>query len=252
MAEQDVTADVVSEETAPTPVAPVQAATEVDPVEAKVKELLQKERASILEEAKRLGQSGKDKRLNLLQQELREEKARRIAMESAFENLPKQLGPDADPMMLQNVRMAQKDVQLSSYQRQEQARQEAQVREEQKQEAIRESLEEVETLGIAPDDKRLQIDLDAPDYRTFRKTLMASVRKIQSEEQDKVLNERLSKHAADLEAKIRKDSGVDSQDSTGSASGKETFSKAQFLDRRFYKEHKEAMEKAVREGRIQD
>ena len=251
--ENNVTADVVSQGAAPTPVAtPVieTAPTVVDPVEAKVKEFMAKERKTILEEATRLGQSGKDKAIHALQQELQEEKARRIALEGGLNTLHTQLGPDADQSMVQNVRLAQTNAQLGVYRQQEFARQQAQREQEAKEAVLQETRSEVAELGLEPDDPRIQYDLNQSNATDFRRKVLASVRAALKEDRDKELDDRSSKIAADVEARVRKATGVDSHDTDGGGGGKPTFTKEQIKDRAFYTANKEAIQLARLEGRI--
>ena len=206
------------------------------------------------QETSRKIQSETDKRVAPFQKRLSEAERRAQMLEDQLRNLPNAFG-DADPEIRQRAQLASLQGQVGYYRTREQFVDQERVIQEAKQSALADTKAEIEALGIDPEDSRLEFDLDAADAVTFRRKAFASVRSIQKAEREKEKADndaRLAKTAADLEAKIRKDSGVDSQDSTGSASGKETFSKAQFLDRKFYKEHKEAMEKAVREGRIQD
>lgn len=251
------TADAVSEGAAPAPVeAEVKATpqTVADPVEVKVKELLAKEREAIVQEAMRLGQSGKDKRLNALQRELQEEKARRIALEGALNTIPNQFGPDVDPMVRQQAQLAALQGQVGYYRTRDQQL-EMQRREQEAKQAVFEATRaEVEALGLDPNDSRLEFDLDAPDADTFRRKAFASVKAAQKADRDKEKAEMaalIDKKAAEIEEKVRKATGVDSHDSGVAAGGKPVYTRDQFLDRNFYKANREDMDKAAREGRVQ-
>lgn len=226
MDDTNVTADAVIA-TAPAPVAtPViaTAQTEVDPVEAKIKEAVAKAKADILQEAARIGQSGKDKRLNALQQELQAEKARTEALERALNTIPATLGPDADPSVVQNVRLAQTNARLSVYQQQELAQRQAAQLEAAKQAVLEDTREEITELGINPDDPRIAYDFTQPDAKAFRKKVMQGVRQIQAEDVRKSIPQLVAQEMAARDArakeeatKARKESGVDSHDSPGVA-----------------------------------
>ena len=71
-------------------------------------------------------------------------------------------------------------------------------------------------MGIDPNDKRIDWGTDAKDYLSKQQRILASVNKIQKEGQ-KALQDNLTQQQTDFEAKIRKDLGLDSEDTSISA-----------------------------------
>ena len=221
---------------------------QVDPVEAKVKELLAKERANIVEEARRVSQSQADKTTAALQRQLQEERTRRQALEGALNTM--NLGPDTDPNVVNSVRLAQTQAQLGAYRQQELARQQAEQVETLKRQALDGMRQEIADLGLNPDDSRIEYDLNTPDADTFYKKAMRSAAKAIREDEKKTIPQLVKQAIADEEARKRKESGVDSHESAGVAAGTQVFTRAQIKDRKFYEANKEAIEKAAKEGRI--
>lgn len=220
MAETDgkTVTPTVSEGTVPPVVVVTTEAPQVDPMETRFRELLAKERTSIVEEARRVSQSQADKTTAALQRQLQEERAKRVALEGAFNTLPTRLGPDADPSIVQNVRLAQRDAQLGVYQQQDIARQQLEREEAAKQMVLADTREDIAELGVNPDDPRLQWDLNQPDAKAFRKKVIQSARSILKEDADKSFSERFTQEMATRDAKTRKESGVDVHETPGVAS----------------------------------
>lgn len=71
----------------------------------------------------------------------------------------------------------------------------------------------VTSLGIDPNDKRIDWGNDAKDYWEKQERIATSVSKIQKENQ-KVAEEKLTQQQVDFEAKIRKDLGLDTEDTS--------------------------------------
>lgn len=68
-------------------------------------------------------------------------------------------------------------------------------------------------MGIDPEDKRLDWAPEDRSYLSKQQRILASVSKIQKENQ-KVTEEKLTQQQVDFEAKIRKDLGLDSEDTS--------------------------------------
>lgn len=76
-------------------------------------------------------------------------------------------------------------------------------------------------MGIDPNDKRIDRGIDAKDYLSKQQRILTSVGKIQQEDAEKtkkVLEEGLDQRQKDFEAKIRKDLGLDTEE-TGVSPG---------------------------------
>ena len=79
-------------------------------------------------------------------------------------------------------------------------------------------IEEVKSWGIEPDNKGIDYASDAPDYFTGRKRFTDSLQKIVSANR-KQAEEKQTESFKTLEAKLRKDLGLDSVDTTTSGGG---------------------------------
>lgn len=75
----------------------------------------------------------------------------------------------------------------------------------------------ITNAGIEPTDKRIDWGEDAKDYLAKQQRILTSVSKIQKENQ-KTLESGLAQRQKDFEAKIRKDLGLDTEDTTTTAS----------------------------------
>jgi len=71
----------------------------------------------------------------------------------------------------------------------------------------------ITNMGIDVNDKRLDKGADAKDYWEKQQRILASVSKIQKENQ-KDAEEKLTQQQKDFEAKIRKDLGLDTEDTS--------------------------------------
>ena len=237
---------VTPEVSAGTPAPTVEAT--VDPTEAKIAAAIEAFKKSQEVEISRKIQSEADKRVAPLQRRLSEAERRAQLLEGALNTIPNTLGTD-DPNVVQTARLAQANARLSVYEQERMAAQQARQLEEAKQMAVQDARRKATRLGFSPDDPRLVYDVNQPDQSSFDDAFLESVRKAQQEDADKRIEERLAKTAADLEAKLRKDTGVDSHETAGTT-GKPTFKASQFLDRKFYKAHQKEMDEAHLEGRV--
>jgi hypothetical protein len=241
--------ETVSEGTVPAVVEPT-----TDPVEAKVKELLAKERATIVEEARRASQSQADKTAARLQRELNDERSHRMALEGAFQTLPQSLGPDADPDTRLRMENAGYKARYNAQQQQAFARQQEEQRaiqlESMKRNTIERAKQEIAATGMNPEDARLVWDVETDDPGVFYGRLAASLSKAQKEDALKSIPELVKQAIADEKARERRESGVDSHESAGATAGSKTFTRAQIKDRAFYEANKVDIEKAAKEGRI--
>jgi hypothetical protein len=248
MAEQDGK-PVTPEVSTGTP-APVVEATP-DPIEAKIAAAVQEALTKQQAEQSRKIQSEVDKRVGPLQRRLTDAERRAQVLEGTLATMPHSLGPDADPAVVARLQNQSLQANLGFYRQRDQADEAARREQEAKDAVFQATRNEVAELGLEPDDPRIVYDLDQPDAEGFRRKVMASVRSALKEDNTKELDSRTSKMAADIEAKLRKATGVDSHD-TGGTVGTQTFTKAQISNREFYKANKEAIQKARAEGRIKE
>lgn len=204
----------VSQET-PAPV--VEETPAVDPIEAKIEAAIAKALAEERKDRDRKIQSEADKRVSPLQRRLREAEARAQAYEGALRTFPSTLGPDADPSLVQNARLAQQNAELGFYRRRDTEAEQAQRIEEAKQQVLEDTREDIAELGVDPDDTRIKYDLNQPDAKSFRKMVMAQVRQIREEDMKKSIPQLVAQEIANQRAKDRKESGVDTHEAAGTA-----------------------------------
>lgn len=244
----EVTQEVSTETPAPTVEAPAPTPDIQTLVSKAVEEALAKEREGI---ARKI-QSEADKRVAPLQRRLNEEINRRQGLEGTLRNLPTALG-DVDPSVRQSVENLGLRTQVNYYEQQNQAAEQARRAQEMQEEAMRHAREEVEALGLNPDDPRVEYDMTTPSWQAFHTKLLKSVGKAKAEDEDKrikTLEADLSARIAkQVEEKVRKDTGVDSQPE-GQGAGMPTFTREQIKDRAFYEAHKDEIKKAQQQGRI--
>lgn len=231
--------------------APAQTAPAVDPTDERfraiVDEALSKERGDI---ARRI-QSETDKRVEPLKRRLADAERRNQHLEGTLAALPTTLG-DIDPEVRSRVENQALKSKVSFYESQDQAAMAVQREQEAKEEALRVMREEIAELGLDPSDSRISYDLDQPNPLAFRRKALSSARAALREDNARDQEARLLKVASDLEAKLRKATGVDSQDAGGGSASAKTFKRSQIKDRAFYKANQEEIEKAYKEGRIED
>jgi len=109
-------------------------------------------------------------------------------------------------------------------------------------------------MGIDPYDKRIDWATNAPDPNTAQRRILASVGKIQKEDV-KAERDKLAQQLKDTEAKIRKDLGLDSVDTTTSPGvgglpfqlTNEAIGKLSYED---YKKYEKQIDEAQRKGLI--
>jgi hypothetical protein len=245
MAEQDGNVQAVVTETP----APAVEAT-VDPIEAKIQAAVNEALKAKDQEIARKIQSEADKRVAPIQRRLSEAERRNQVLEATISNLPHSLG-EVDPEVKARVQMAGLQGKVNIYEQERQANMAAQREQEAKETVLQKTREEVAELGLDPDDPRITYDLNQPDPDSFRRKVLASVRTAQREDSKKELESYSQKITADVEAKLRKATGVDQHDS-GTGTTLPTFTRAQIRDRKFYVANREAIEKAVKEGRLKE
>jgi hypothetical protein len=107
-------------------------------------------------------------------------------------------------------------------------------------------------MEIDPSDARIDWATDATNYVERQKRILKSAAKIAKERQTKVQEELSKKLSDDITARVKKDLGVDSVDTSTppTATSTQVFKESEIADPRFWAEHKSEILKAQREGRI--
>jgi len=191
-----------------------------------ITQMVQEQVRLATESAKREIQSVKDK----ARQEVEQAQNRARMAESTLTNVGKNLG-DLDPEIQTKVRLEQAEAQNAYY---------GQLARQQEQEQQRLTFDStfrtnlsqhIQSLGIDPNDKEIDWAEDSQaDYLTRQQRILASVAKVQGNVK-KVAEAKEADMAKEIEARLRKDLGLDSHDvSTPAAMGKD-FSKLSPADK---------------------
>jgi hypothetical protein len=209
MTTEDTSVEQVSEETTSEAEQPQ---TEQTLTEERVQQMIAQATESAKKEAYEQGaremQSKKDREVADANRRVRQLQAENSAFNSGFKNLDEET-----QTQLELERLKAKD---QYYQTQEQEAQRVAQASEQAAK-LKESLkDEAKALGIDPDDPRIDWADDAKDYFDGRSRFSQSLGKIIQDENKKV-NTALEQKLADMEAKLRKDLGVEYTDTSGGA-----------------------------------
>lgn len=219
MDEKDVQADAVSQETESKGVTPPVGETppqlsDEERIAQIVKDEVAKQTAEATELAKREIQSAKDK----ARREVETALGRATFAEETTANIERGLG-QLDPEQAELIKLK---AEKAARDKAEAMGRLGQQREQFDQSFRSNMTQFITSAGLAPDDKRIDWAEDAPtgDYLARQQRILASVTKTQKEDA-KTADEKRSSEFKDMEAKLRKDLGLDSVD-TSVASGVST------------------------------
>jgi hypothetical protein len=173
-------------------------------LEERIKQVVAQATNTATEAARREIQSVKDK----ARLEVEQAQARASLAEGTLAGVER--SEDLDPQTVELAKLRARDKAL---------RQQAFVTQRQQQvtafnQKFDEQMEQfITNMGIDANDKRLDKGADAKDYWEKQQRILASVSKIQKENQ-KETEEKLTQQQKDFEAKIRKDLGLDTEDTS--------------------------------------
>lgn len=241
--DEQVQAEVSTETPAP-------AVTETaDPTDAKIQAAIEAFKKTQETEIARKVQSEADKRVAPLQRRLQDYERRNQNLEGIIRTFPAAID---DPDARMKAEMAALRGQVNYYEQDRQVATVAQREDEAKQAALQAMRDEIAELGLNPDDPRIPYDLDQPDPSSFRRKALQGAKQALKEDSTRDLEATKAQLKADLLAQLRKETGVDSQDSTETAATKPAFTRAQINDRKFWEDHKAEILQAQAEGRIKE
>lgn len=184
-----------------------------DPTEAKIAAALEAFAQKQERELSRKIQSEADKRTAPLQKRLAEAESRARSLEGMIGTFPQI--PDADPTVVNQLQNAQLQRQVGYYRQQQEVAARQEALENYKRQALEGLKSHIQSLGLDPEDTRIEYDLSQPDRDDFYRKAMASVAKVIREDSDKELPNKLQKMLADAEAKARRETGVDTHETAG-------------------------------------
>jgi len=172
--------------------------------EERIKQLIEEAH----DKGRRLGQSWHDREIADMRTEIEKAQARANLAEGTLAGVER--SEDLDPQAVELAKLRARDKayrqQVFVTQRQQQVTAFNQKFDEQMEQFIT-------NMGIDANDKRLDKGADAKDYWEKQQRILASVSKIQKEDQ-KEAEEKLTQQQKDFEAKIRKDLGLDTEDTS--------------------------------------
>lgn len=209
---EDIQPDATSQGDASTEVKPPEGG-EPQPqplTEERIKQIVTEATTAATEVAKREIQSVKDK----ARQEVEDAQARVGFAEDALVNL----GKDTDPEAVELARLRASDAQHRRMGAVTQQRQQAEVFDRSFQENINQFITQ---MGVDPNDKRIDWGTDAKDYLSKQQRILTSVGSIQQENLTKAqrtLEDSITQQVKDAEVRIRKDAGLDTEE-TGVSPG---------------------------------
>ena len=181
--------------------------------EERIKQIVAEATATATEAAKREIQSAKDK----ARREVEDAQARAMLAEDSLAVVEERF-KETDPQEAELARLRARDLHHTKMDAVTRQRQQAEVFDKSFQENINQF---ITNAGIDPNDKRIDWGVDARDYLSKQQRILTSVGKIQQENQtktQKTLEDGLSQKQKDFEAKIRKDLGLDTEE-TGVSPG---------------------------------
>jgi len=212
-------------------------------LEEKIKQVVAEATATATEAARREIQSLKDK----ARAEVETAQARAALAEGTLAGVE----AETDPQALELAKLRAKDKVYAQRDVLSVRRQQAETFDKN----FRENMNQfVTSMGVDPANKGIDWGENSKDYLEKQRRILASVTKIQKENQDKdrkVLEDNLTQQQKDFETKIRKDLGLDSEETSVSAGASGT--DADFLDKfgkgelPYTKENKERAQKLLKE-----